>query len=380
MKDLQKRQQTLINLITRVGGRHNIQKWMDEILKIDIRLEARTMFAYKGYSILEAGDEAGLHFNGKKVQTDLVAAYRIDEFVELLDEHGLNWAARLRAEEKDPTKEKLEPTNEELIIYQQKRQHQQMLQDSFDNNEWKLQWREVFVAQTGTATERIPVYKHPAFRERHNLTITHEEDAQAWLAASVARREIQQLNESRFKLWVDHHFCGGIFESTDDEYSYEKWCQMEDIINENDYYSTSPEVEKARAYLTKYKLQGEADEEKIRQEKDRQIDDNYRLATEKILGIPGMKPGYLERMRYGIYLLGGDKGRKYRYADFSGEYCYNHIQVWHQSRPISGVDEITPEMISNAADYCREKGYSDYKKAREGKPVKSFEKWLQTVA
>jgi len=52
MKDLQKRQQTLINLITRVGGRHNIQKWMDEILKIDIRLEARTMFTYKGYSIL----------------------------------------------------------------------------------------------------------------------------------------------------------------------------------------------------------------------------------------------------------------------------------------------------------------------------------------
>lgn len=39
MKDLQARQQTLINLITRVGGRQNIQKWMDELLKIDVQLE-----------------------------------------------------------------------------------------------------------------------------------------------------------------------------------------------------------------------------------------------------------------------------------------------------------------------------------------------------
>jgi hypothetical protein len=39
MKDLQARQQTLINLITRVGGRQNIQKWMDELLKIDVKLE-----------------------------------------------------------------------------------------------------------------------------------------------------------------------------------------------------------------------------------------------------------------------------------------------------------------------------------------------------
>ena len=39
MKDLVKRQETLINLITRVGGKQNIQKWMDELLKIDWKLE-----------------------------------------------------------------------------------------------------------------------------------------------------------------------------------------------------------------------------------------------------------------------------------------------------------------------------------------------------
>jgi hypothetical protein len=39
MKDLRARQQTLINLITRVGGKKNIQKWMDELLEIDWKLE-----------------------------------------------------------------------------------------------------------------------------------------------------------------------------------------------------------------------------------------------------------------------------------------------------------------------------------------------------
>lgn len=42
MKDLQARQQTLINLITRVGGRNNIQKWVDELLKIDWILAEKT--------------------------------------------------------------------------------------------------------------------------------------------------------------------------------------------------------------------------------------------------------------------------------------------------------------------------------------------------
>ena len=36
---LEKQQQVLINLITRVGGKQNIQKWMDELLKIDVKLE-----------------------------------------------------------------------------------------------------------------------------------------------------------------------------------------------------------------------------------------------------------------------------------------------------------------------------------------------------
>jgi hypothetical protein len=128
MKDLQARQQTLINLITRVGGRQNIQKWMDELLKIDVKLEKeviKMIYTYKGYSIIESGDDAGLHFNGKKVNTKFVSIYSIDGFVELLDENGLNWATRLQAEGKDPVKQDLKPTADELATYADKKANQE---------------------------------------------------------------------------------------------------------------------------------------------------------------------------------------------------------------------------------------------------------------
>jgi hypothetical protein len=51
MKDLQARQQTLINLITRVGGRQNIQKWMDELLKIDVKLEIKEVSKMETFTI-----------------------------------------------------------------------------------------------------------------------------------------------------------------------------------------------------------------------------------------------------------------------------------------------------------------------------------------
>ncbi|MFM6268894.1 MAG: hypothetical protein ACKPFA_20705, partial [Dolichospermum sp.] len=40
MDKLRRRQQVLIGLITRVGGRKNIQKWMDELLTIDSMIES----------------------------------------------------------------------------------------------------------------------------------------------------------------------------------------------------------------------------------------------------------------------------------------------------------------------------------------------------
>lgn len=397
---LQQRQQTLINLITRVGGKQNIQKWIDELLQIDWKLENKTdkMFTYKNYSLVESGDNAGLHYHGKKINTSFVSIYSIDGFVELLDENGLNWVTRLKAEEKDPAKPRLDPTEGELSAYADKKAYQQSLEASFLNGEWKLFWREEFVAQTGTATEYIPVYKHTegVFPERYNaekLQITDKENADLWLQRSIKLREIESLNNQRFELFIDHHFFGGIFDSGNDEYSYSTWCAMEDIINENDYYSVAPEVVKAKAYLAKYKKQGEADslaESEAKQAAlDAALERNYEVVITTLLSIPGMKPEYLEERRCGVYLLGGDRGKNYRYADYrdSDKYCYNHVDLWHESYEPEDVKAVTPQMLANATYYyearqqdkVRDK-YEAYKKSRGNKPVKPFEKWLATFA
>ena len=403
MKDLQARQQTLINLITRVGGKNNIQKWMDELLKIDWKLAETTngknkmVYTYKGYSIIESGDDAGLHFNGKKINTKSVSIYSIDGFVELLDEHGLNWCVRLQAEGKDPVKPNLKPTAVELATYADKKANQEALEASFANNEWKLCWREEFVAQTGTATEHIPVYKHTEgkFPERYNvqnLQITDKENADTWLKETIAMREIESLNNQRFNLFIDHHFFGGIFAAAKDEYSYSTWCAMEDIVNENDYYSRKTEVVKAKAYLKKYEKQGRADsraEFELQQAaRDAVKAKNREVVMTALLGIPGMKPEYLKEAGGSIYLVGGDKGRKYGRYDYQDDNrnCYLNIDLWHKNRDLEDLKEVTPQMISNAADCFTNKqkdkfkdDYQAYKKAQGNKPCKSFEKWLQTV-
>ena len=395
MKDLQARQQTLINLITRVGGRQNIQKWMDELLKIDWKLAETTKgknkmvytYTYKGYSIIESGDDAGLHFNGKKVNSKFVSIYSIDGFVELIDEHGLNWATRLRAEGKDPVKPNLKPTAVELATYADKKSYQKALEASFANNEWKVFWREEFVAQTGTATEHIPVYKHTEnkFPERYNvqnLQITDKENAETWLRETMDMKEIESLNNQRFNLFIDHHFFGGIFAAAKDEYSYSTWCAMEDIVNENDYYSRKPEVVKAKAYLKKYEKQGRADSRAEFEEQCRKREE-IRQATRskvvaKLMQIPGMKFEYLSDERGGVTLVGGDR------QIICQNVRYSSIEIWEAGKSVDFTKEITSEMVNNAALYYREvkakDDYQAYKKAQGNKPCKSFEKWLQTVA
>ena len=402
MKDLQKRQQILINLITRVGGKNNVQKWTDELLQIDWKLAEievnKMVYTYKGYSIIQSGDDAGLHFNGKKINSNFVSIYSIDGFVELLDEYALNWATRLQAEGKDPVKPNLKPTEDELASYANKKAYQQSLEASFLNDEWKLFWREEFIAQTGIETEYIPVYKHTAgkFPERYNtekLQITDKENADRWLKEIITLREIEALNNHRFNLFVDHHFFGGIFAAAKDEYSYSTWCAMEDVINENDYYSTKPEVVKAKAYLAKYKEQGKADsraEFELQQAAcDATLERNYEVVITTLLSIPGMKPEYLEERRFGVYLLGGDRGKNYGYADYrdSDRYCYNHVDLWHETHEPEDVKAVTREMLANASYYYEARQqdkfkdkYEAYKKAQGNKPVKPFQKWLKTVA
>lgn len=83
---LQQRQQVLINLITRVGGRQNIQKWMDELLKIDVKLETKE--ENKMFKI----NATELHISIQKKLAKLVNGQLNKGFIKTaLDPESFNW-------------------------------------------------------------------------------------------------------------------------------------------------------------------------------------------------------------------------------------------------------------------------------------------------
>ena len=82
---LQQRQATLINLITRVGGRQNIQKWMDELLQIDVKLEIKGNKMFK----INANE---LHISIQKKLAKLVNGQLNKGFIKTaLDPESFNW-------------------------------------------------------------------------------------------------------------------------------------------------------------------------------------------------------------------------------------------------------------------------------------------------
>ncbi|MFM6132865.1 MAG: hypothetical protein ACKPCP_01610 [Sphaerospermopsis kisseleviana] len=89
MKNLRARQQVLINLITRVGGRNNTQKWVDELLKIDWELAAETK-ENKMFKI----NVTELHITIQEKLAKLLDGKLSKGFIETgLDPESLNWYA-----------------------------------------------------------------------------------------------------------------------------------------------------------------------------------------------------------------------------------------------------------------------------------------------
>ncbi|MFM6153832.1 MAG: hypothetical protein ACKPE3_12680, partial [Sphaerospermopsis kisseleviana] len=87
MKNLKNRQQILINLITRVGGRSNTQKWVDELIKIDWEL-AETKEKNKMFTI----NATELQLNIQEKLAKLVNGKLSKGFIETtVDPESLNW-------------------------------------------------------------------------------------------------------------------------------------------------------------------------------------------------------------------------------------------------------------------------------------------------
>ena len=201
MKDLQARQQTLINLITRVGGKQNIQKWMDEVLKIDWKLaettkEENRMTTYKNYELVEIGSdrEPGVYKDGNILTegTHFEVQNSYDsEGVILLNQEGNEFPFNIKL----PALTAAQKTE-----YKTRLETQKAIEASITAGEWKEIFQEVFVAQTGTATKIISFWRHPVYSEREQLKVFGIEIADNW-------KQSQQLvnrDQKVFQNWVEH--------------------------------------------------------------------------------------------------------------------------------------------------------------------------------
>jgi hypothetical protein len=200
MKNLQARQQTLINLITRVGGKQNIQKWMDELLKIDWKLESTEVkqmeTTYKGYELVEIDSdrEPGVYKNGSLLTEgkyfEVESSYD-SEGVILLDKDGKEFPFNIEL----PALTAAQKTE-----YATRLETQKAIEFSIAAGEWKQVFQEVFVAQTGTTTKVISFWRHPVYSEREALKLLGVEIADNWKAS----QQLINRDQKVFQNWVEH--------------------------------------------------------------------------------------------------------------------------------------------------------------------------------
>ena len=201
MKDLQARQQTLINLITRVGGRQNIQKWMDELLKIDVQLEKAgdkkmtKSLQYKGFKLTANA----VSYKGKKLPEERWSLSR-GLGVILLAEGGNDFNPVL-----DLSHVKL--TSEEEKEYQQKLVIQHKIEQSFANNEWVFK-RSTSVEQDiyGTRTTAYDRWEHPTYGivEGDQWHVPSQYSADNWKHFVLLSRKSAESRRLIFEAWVNY--------------------------------------------------------------------------------------------------------------------------------------------------------------------------------
>ena len=200
MKDLQARQQTLINLITRVGGRQNIQKWMDELLKIDVELEAgdkkmTKSLQYKGFKLTANA----VSYKGKKLPEERWSLSR-GLGVIFLAEGGNDFNPVL-----DLSHVKL--TSEEEKEYQQKLVVQHKIEQSFAANEWRFK-RSTSVEQDiyGNRVTAYDRWEHPTYGivEGEQWRVPSQYSADNWKNLVLLGRKSAESRRLIFEAWVNY--------------------------------------------------------------------------------------------------------------------------------------------------------------------------------
>lgn len=319
--DLVKRQQVLINLISRVGrGQQNIYRWVDELMEIDAQLEqqqqekqrqeqeTKTMskaVTYKGYQL----NSSGVYFEGKLLPQDnwcLSKKYG----VVLLNEKDADF---------DPNFELGYDLSGITLTVAEEKQYKNLLplqrrvEESIKNNEW--QYKSSSSTEQDIYGDTTTVYtrwEHPEFGvfektyDSQHLTVPTKYSAEYFKAVCLNVHRAAALPVLRFQAWVD--------------------------------------------YWEKINLQPKKDPM------------NAANAVANQLKKMGVFPESLLVEEKKIIVKGADT------RIHAGKEYYFDAPVWFGSEIT-----ITPEQIQTSFRSL----YSEYKQTQGNKPVKSFDKWLE---
>lgn len=154
------------------------------------------MTIYKNYELVEidSDKEPGVYKNGKLLieGTHFEIENSSDsEGVILLDKEGNEFPFNIKL----PALTAAQKTE-----YATRLEAQKAIEASFASDAWKQVFQEVFIAQTGTATETVSFWRHPVYGEREQLKLRGVEIADEW-------KKTQQLinrDQKVFENWVKH--------------------------------------------------------------------------------------------------------------------------------------------------------------------------------
>ena len=326
--DLVKRREILINLISRVGkGKQNVYRWVDELIEVDAQLEQQEQEKQRqkqetkamGKVVTYKGYQlksSGVYFEGKLLPQDNWCLSKKYGVV-LLNEKDADF---------DPNFELGYDLSGITLTAAEEKQYKNLLplqrrvEESIKNNEWQ-----------------------------YKSTSSTEQDIYGGDTTTVYTR------------WEHPEF--GVFEKTYDS----QQLTVSTKYSAEYFKKVCLNVHRAAA-LPVLRFQAWVDYwEKINSQPKVDTYADAKAAAVKKLKDMGV-PAELIDVGDKFIFVKGAKASFYRCEE-----VYHSLDVWYSHW---NDVKITPEQVQAAHKFL----YSEYKKKQAGKPCKSFEKWLQTVA
>lgn len=323
--DLIKRREVLINLISRVGGgRQNIYRWVDELIEIDLQLEQQEQEEQRQKQ--ETKTMKAVTYKGYQLKSSGVyfEGKLLPQDNWCLSKYGVVLLNEKDADF-DPNFELGYDLSGITLTAAEEKQYKNLLplqrrvEESIKNNEW--QYKTTSSTEQDIYGDRTTVYtrwEHPEFG-----VFEKTYDSQQLTVPTKYSAEYFK------KVCLNVHRAAAL-----PVLRFQRWVDYWEKIN------SQPKID---AYA-------DAKAAAVKKLKDMGVPAELIDVGDKFIFVKGAKASF-----------------------YKGEEVYHSLDVWY-----SHWDDvkITPEQIQ-ASKRCL---YSEYKQSQGNKPVKSFEKWLQTVA